>query len=278
MIDLRHLEALITISKCDSLSKAARQLYITQPALSRSMQKLENELNVSLFNHGTNKVTLNRIGETAVAFSQKILEQVEEMKEELHNLNRLLTTILIGSCAPAPTWGLIPLLSKKFPDMSISFEIQVDTDILIQSLKKGEYKIIITASPLVADDILTLPYISEQLYLAVPKDHKLANSKGIYIENIRNQTFVQYAHSGLWVQYFESEMKSCNFIYMDKYEDFLELVKTTTLPYFLSNLSSSYYPHPKDRIHIPVLDEFASQTYYCSCMKENAKYLPESNC
>ena len=74
MIELNQLEQLIYIAENKTISKAAKELLISQPALSRSMQRLESDLGVELFDHYKNKIVLNKNGELAVKHAQKIIK------------------------------------------------------------------------------------------------------------------------------------------------------------------------------------------------------------
>ena len=77
MIELNQLEQLICIAKNKTISKAAKELLISQPALSRSMQRLESDLGVELFDHYKNKIELNKNGELAVKHAQKIIKNIQ---------------------------------------------------------------------------------------------------------------------------------------------------------------------------------------------------------
>ena len=73
MLETNQLSQLITVADTKTLSKAAEILHISQPALTRSIQKLESELNVTLFDRQKNKITLNKTGELAVSHARRIL-------------------------------------------------------------------------------------------------------------------------------------------------------------------------------------------------------------
>ena len=77
MIELNQLEQLIYIAENKTISKAAKELLISQPALSRSMQRLESDLGVELFDHYKNKIVLNKNGELAVKHAQKIIKSIQ---------------------------------------------------------------------------------------------------------------------------------------------------------------------------------------------------------
>ena len=78
-MELNQLKQLVTIAKYGNISKAAEELLISQPALSRSMKRLEEDLKVSLFDHYTNKVILNQNGELVVNYANKILNEINSM-------------------------------------------------------------------------------------------------------------------------------------------------------------------------------------------------------
>lgn len=104
MIEFNQLEHLVSIAKNKTISKAAEELLISQPGLTRSMQRLEDDLGLSLFNRKKNKIELNENGKLAVEFAQKLLDGREEMIKELTKLSQ--NHISFGSCAPAPLWGV----------------------------------------------------------------------------------------------------------------------------------------------------------------------------
>ena len=73
MYELNQLMQLAAIADAGTISAAAEELNISQPALSRSVQKLEEELGVRLFDRSKNKITLNETGELAVEYARKII-------------------------------------------------------------------------------------------------------------------------------------------------------------------------------------------------------------
>ena len=112
MFELNQLEHLLTFAKYETLSKAAEHLLLSQPALTRSMQKLEEDLGVTLFERTKNKIELNDNGQLAVECAEKILYDVQNMTERIRLYDRSKRTIYIASCAPAPLWKLWPVLAE----------------------------------------------------------------------------------------------------------------------------------------------------------------------
>ena len=109
MFELYQLEQLLAVSECGTLSQAAEQMHLSQSALSRSMQRLEAELQVTLFTRQKNRIELNECGRMAVEHARRIVEQARDMAFRVQAFDRSQRTILVGSCAPAPLWEIPPL-------------------------------------------------------------------------------------------------------------------------------------------------------------------------
>ena len=123
MLELEQLTQLMAVAEHGTLSAAAEALHISQPSLTRSMQKLENVLGVALFERKKNRVLLNEAGLLAVEEAGKVLSAAEGMETRMAAYARSLRTIAVGSCAPAPMWEVTPLLSRQYPEMTITAEM-----------------------------------------------------------------------------------------------------------------------------------------------------------
>ena len=104
MMELYQLIQLLAISDCKTMSGAAEKLHLSQPALSRSMKKLEEELQVTLFERQKNKIRFNENGELAVEHARRVVEQANSMIEQVRAFDRSQRTIFIGP-ALRPRYG-----------------------------------------------------------------------------------------------------------------------------------------------------------------------------
>ena len=105
MLELYQLVQLLAIAECGTISKAAEQLHLSQPALSRSMQKLEEELQVTLFDRQKNKITLNKNGRLAVEQARRVVEQAQNLVDQVRAFDRSQRTISIGCWRASPFGG-----------------------------------------------------------------------------------------------------------------------------------------------------------------------------
>lgn len=271
MPDIHQLEQLIAVAKFRN-TRAAEELHISQPALSRSMQKLERELDVALFERQTNKILFTSTGELAVECAQKMLDQMESMIQRIQTYDRSLHTITIGSCAPAPLWDMVPLLSSLYADMTVSHEIK-EQEKLLQGLKNNSYQLIITTFLPDTPDTYSQKCGEEQLYFSLPPGHALASAKGLYFKDLDHETFLLFSEIGFWHQIHLQKMPSAHFLLQEEPFTFTELVRASALPSFSSDAALKRGLLDENRVLIPILDDEAHVTYYCSCRMDRKKAL-----
>lgn len=276
MLETNQLSQLITVADTKTLSKAAEILHISQPALTRSIQKLESELNVTLFDRQKNKITLNKTGELAVSHARRILADVEHMTQSIQAFERSLHTISIGSCAPAPIVELLYYLTEKFATMTFSSET-VNPDSLVLGLKNNTYQIIITNSPVKDSEICCREFCREQLFLTIPPAHPLAAKKdGIFADELAGETMLLFKEIGIWESFIKAKMSQTDFIIQDRDDAFNALIRAPALPAFATNLTLKRNDRRQNRIIIPFLDDEAKMTFYCSTLNKNKIYLPDT--
>lgn len=275
MPELNQLHQLVTIADVGTISKAAEIVHISQPALTRSMQKLESEWNVTLFDRRKNKITLNKTGNLAVQYARHILEDVDHMTRTVQSFERSLRTISVGSCAPAPMIELLSSLPERYAGMNTSAET-VSPDHLLPGLEKNLYQIILTDHPVETPDILCREFCTEQLLLAVPPDHPLAKRKeGVYAEDLAGETMLVFKEIGIWKRFVDTKMSQTTFIIQDQDEALAALINASALPAFATNLTIRRTGKGNNRSVVPFLDPEASITFYCCVHKSNRGYLPE---
>lgn len=251
----------------------AEALHTSQPALSRTMQKLEEELQVRLFERQKNRLTLNPNGEMAVQCAEKVLEESRRMVEQVRAFDRSRRTILVGSCAPVPLGGLFPILSRRFPDMTITSELR-DNPVLLDGLREGTYTLVVlTADP--ADESLYCQwYGEERLYLSLPTAHPLANCReGVWLKDIDGERMLLQANIGFWRKWTEQMLPSTYFLLQQSFEDFNELLSASVLSAFSSDVMLRGCREDHHRVNIPILDPEAHANYYCVCRRADQKRL-----
>ena len=259
MIEFNQLEHLVAIAKNKTISKAAEELLISQPGLTRSMQRLEHDLGLSLFDRKKNKIELNENGKLAVEFAKKLLDGREEMIKELTKLNQ--NHISFGSCAPAPLWGVEYALLNN-TEAQIESTLVQEEKALIEGLKKGDYSLIILYHPLEDKKYISQEFLEESLYLSVPPAHPLAPFKEISFSDLNGQSVLLLSRIGFWNEVCQRMIPESHLLFQDDPSVFNELTKMSALPNFRSNITIQREEAEENRILIPITDQEAHVRYY----------------
>ena len=142
-----------------SITKAANSLYISQPAITKCIKKLEDELDITLFNRTPKGVTLTENGKIFFEFIKNGIESFKNGERKLTSLKNLETgTIKIGASTTVTKYFLLPFLEKfhlQFPNIEISI-INHLTSNLISELKKGSLDFLIVNLPMEEDENLSI--------------------------------------------------------------------------------------------------------------------------
>lgn len=140
-----------------SISKAANSLFISQPAITKSIKKLENELGITLFNRTPKGVSLTENGKIFYEFIKNGVESFINGEHKLTSLKNLETGIIkIGASTTVTKYFLLPYIEKfhkLFPNIDISITNHL-TNTLISNLKKGSLDLLIVNLPMKNDDDL----------------------------------------------------------------------------------------------------------------------------
>jgi DNA-binding transcriptional LysR family regulator len=259
MIETYLLEALVAYDQYGTLIQTSENLHISQPALSRAMQKLELEMGVPLFNRQRNKLSLNENGKLAVEYARKILNLQQEMMESVKNLDAGTRTLSVGSIAPGPIYELEYRLGKA--GVKSSFDLITKEEELISAYKKNKYQLIVLTHPL--EGFPSKKLISEQLYALVMPAHPASEYDEISFKDMNGQSFLMLSDVGYWAEVVKQNMPDSRFIVQNTLQDLHELITSSALPAFASNITIERGIRDADgRVAVPFCDDAAKLDFY----------------
>jgi LysR family hydrogen peroxide-inducible transcriptional activator len=177
-----ELRYVVAVAQERSFGRAAQRCFVSQPALSVAIQKLEEELGAQLFERAKSEITVTPVGERIVEQAQKVLEEAARIRDMAQaGRNQLLGVFHLGAIhtvAPYLFPDLIPALHERAPDMPLEIEENM-TEYLETALKSGRVDAAIIALPFdppgVASDFL----YEEPFQVVVPRRHPWARRKSI---------------------------------------------------------------------------------------------------
>ncbi|WP_163858148.1 LysR family transcriptional regulator [Paenibacillus elgii] len=176
-MELRQLQYALQIAIDKNFSRAAEKLHIAQPSLSQQLSKLEKEIGVLLFQRTTNSVEVTYAGTRFVEKAQKILDMVEQLKQEMEDISQMRKGKLVVGSLPITGAHVLPLVlpvfQEHYPEIDIVL-VEETTSNLEQLTASGQADISLLSLPLIDDSLDYEPIIEEEIVLAVPPQHPLA--------------------------------------------------------------------------------------------------------
>lgn len=201
-MELAQLEYFRTVAYEESISRAARKLHISQPALSISIAKLEEELGVHLFDRVSGHIRLNNMGRLYLRRVESVFLHLREAELELSNQEDVyLSEISIAGS----TMGMCPTMMEDFirehPNQPLTFFIYSDEEIK-RRLEQGTIDMALCARQIFGHDISWFPLFNEHLVILAPKGHPLCGRKYVEVQDLVGERFiVQRSASNLQGEY-----------------------------------------------------------------------------
>lgn len=268
MIEIYLLQQLDAFARHGTLSAASAELHISQPALTRSMKKIEEEMGVPLFVRGKNRLTLNENGKLAAERAAYLLEEDRNLVRTVRDFDRSRRTISLGCCAPVPAYSLTPLLQREFLGMTISCDIKSD-HALLDGLGNKNYQLIVLHEEPEDDSLSWTECGKESLSISVPPAHPLAAFDTICFEDLDYLPILQYTDVGFWYDLTVKKIPHPHLLLQDNRQTFTEIANASALPTFFSSYFDQFeHRRNGNRKIIPLRDPEASVTYYLLCRKE----------
>lgn len=269
MMELEQLRQLVAFAEQGTLSRAAEELHISQPSLSRTMQALEEELQASLFIRQKNRIVLNEVGQVAVEYAQQVLAAAEKLARRVQLAQRIGRSVALGSCAPVPIQDLRPLLQELYDGVAVASELNSSDDALVDGLRQGRYQIVVTHEPPPQDEeLFCFPYREEHLSLLVPDNHPLARLTAIRAAGLAHQNLLLYSEIGFWTEVCREKLPQAHFLFMNEWDAFGELVGLGAFPSFVTDAFAPGQPI-ENKVVIPIEDEDFQAVYYFLCLEKD---------
>ncbi len=201
---LQQLQYYVTVCKYQSLTKAARELSVSQPSLSTSIRDLESECGVLLFDHRPNSIVLTDQGRAFLREAERLLYSYRQFRKNAGLIAQRKAVLRVG-VAPMGTSLIFPRLRKEFyrvcPD--INFQIVEDsTEMLYQKIDTGELDFAFTVSiaPPEADyRAVTLGH--SRLLFCVHRDHPLSKERVETLAQIGNTPLIMLSDRNSQTKY-----------------------------------------------------------------------------
>lgn len=198
-MELRHLRYFIAVGESLHFGRAAEQLHMSQPPLTRQIQQLEQELGVALFARTNRRVELTAVGQLFLAEAKPLLTQFDSLKHHVSEAaGGRMGKLAIGFISVADYHVLPSMLREfqsRFPSVTLNLR-EATTDLQIESLRKNEIDVGIILAPLTDPSLQFQPLFQEELVAVLPSTNENSSTpspaRAISMHSLADQPFVMF--------------------------------------------------------------------------------------
>ncbi|CCK75439.1 MAG: LysR family transcriptional regulator [Oleispira antarctica] len=195
MLEIKHLKTVRALRDGGSLVEAAKQLHLTQSALSHQLKDVEERLGLSLFIRKTKPIRFTRAGEHILELAEKVIPQLEQTSRDIKKLaggqaGRLHMAIECHSCFD---W-LMPAINSfrdQWPEVEIDLMASFHFEPL-PALARGDLDLVVTADPTPMSGIYYQPLFRYQALLAIANQDNLTDKKFVEAKDLAQKTLIHY--------------------------------------------------------------------------------------
>ncbi|CAG4886330.1 hydrogen peroxide-inducible genes activator [Paraburkholderia saeva] len=190
---LTELKYIVAVARERHFGRAAEACFVSQPTLSVAIKKLEDELNVQIFERGTSEVSVTPVGEQIVSQAQRVLEQTLAIKEiAKQGKDPLVGPLRLGviyTIGPYLLPTLVKQMIRRVPQMPLMLQENYTLK-LIELLKQGEIDVAIMALPFPETGLMLRPLYDEPFVVALPSGHAWETRAKIDPDDLKQETML----------------------------------------------------------------------------------------
>ncbi len=193
-MNLRQLHFFLEVARCGSFTAATERLHISQPALSIAIRKLEEELEIKLFNRRDRHITLTAEGEVLACHAREIQRKVAEARQELAALRGLLKGEVRIGLTPMLSSCFLPRIIAAFKQRHPALHISIAGDSaanLPRQIEQGEIDIGIIAGP-VPEGFDSHHLLRDEVVACVPRSHPFAQRSSVPIRELLGEALIHF--------------------------------------------------------------------------------------
>ena len=208
-MNFNQLRIFYSVAKNGSVTLAAKELFLTQPAVSIQIHLLEEDYNVKLFNRSGKGITITEEGKLLLSYAERIFNLSDEMEEALRQMKSLdRGKLKIGSSRTIGSYYLPQLFETfklKYPDIEIHMDISNSSQV-IEEILSFQNDIGFIGIDHFDKNLVLKPFIKERLVLITPPDHELAHKKAISFRELDGQKMIMREKGSGTVELIKQEL------------------------------------------------------------------------
>ncbi len=192
-MDVRDLEVFLAMTRCLNFSHAGEAVHLSQPSISVRIHRLEDELQVKLFEQTGKKILLTEAGRILEPFARRALAVLDDSRKAIEEYRGLEQGSIRIGASTTPGMYVVPkilaMFRRKHPRIAIHLGIR-NTRQIEEGILNNEFDLGFVGGHLIGNEIETLPWMTDELVLIAPPRHPLARRKQIRPNELANETII----------------------------------------------------------------------------------------
>ena len=192
-MDLKQLRAFLTVAETGNVTRAAEVLHLVQPAVSRQLRLLEEDIGAPLFDRGRHGMALTPAGQSLVGYARRAMLELERARAEIggtaNGVNGLVTLGLLPSTIDMLSSPLIAAMAAEYPGVRVRIAMGY-AGTLLRWLESGEVDAALLYGAARSAEVQTTPLIEEALWVIGPKEAKLRKNKPVPLAKLAGMKVV----------------------------------------------------------------------------------------
>lgn len=213
-MELRDLKSFIEVANHKSFTKAASHSYLSQPALSKAVKKLEEELHVTLFDRSTRQLKLTDAGNIVYQQGLKALSALSELTTLLDELMDIAAGEIKVGIPPLIGTLFFPSIARNFnelyPKVSLQL-VELGAKRIGDLVEEGQIDLGIIVLPSDQTKFNIYPFIQDEFVLYIHKDHDLAQQHALPLQQLQDEKFILFSHEFTLHDYITEECIAAGF-------------------------------------------------------------------
>ncbi|MCD8145253.1 MAG: LysR family transcriptional regulator [Oscillospiraceae bacterium] len=192
-MDLMQLQYFREVARRGHVTQAAAQLHITQPALSKTISNMENELGIKLFDRDGKRIRLNAYGQVVLRYADQIFSSLEQMNTEISDLSSgvsgsMRIAVSIPNRKPDTIFDELERFIKEFPGVCVSY-LFTSAKAIREGLLSGNLDLGVTSSSIICREIVWTKLYEERMGIILSRNHPLAQKTEVCMADLEDEWF-----------------------------------------------------------------------------------------
>lgn len=188
-MELYQLKQFVAVAETGSMTQAAEQLYLSQPNISRSIKRLEQELGMQLFIRERNKMVLNENGEFILSHARAALEEVYKI-QNAHSVLYPHNHLIFAGVGSIYFDMMVPEMLGRFPKLTLEVRTEKSYEDMFSAFQNDLSHLVLGNLEHTGPDVVREFFLRERLCISVPSSHPFFERDCLHLEDLQGQDFI----------------------------------------------------------------------------------------